>query len=140
MNGPYDDIIDLPHHVSAAHPQMSMTERAAQFSPFAALTGYHAAIEETARLTDERIELDEDAKAVLDRRRQILQAAESERPQVSVTYFKKDSRKDGGAYRTVSGRIKKTDEFRRVLVMENGEEILFDDITGLDGELFGENS
>ena len=94
----YDDIIRLSRPVSEKHPRMSMTDRAAQFSPFAALTGYDAAVQETARRTDARIELDEDAKEEIDRRLRQLQPGEP----VTVTYFRPDDRKAGGAYLTVT--------------------------------------
>ena len=100
MNGThdYDDIINLPHHVSTRHPQMSMYDRAAQFSPFAALTGYDDAIQETGRLTEQKIELDEETLEKLDERFQILQEHLGEQPEVRFTYFKPDERKEGGAY------------------------------------------
>lgn len=102
--GAHDDIIDLPHPTSATHPRMSMIDRAAQFSPFAALTGHGAAIEETARLTDQRIELTEDKKAVLDKKLHLLLETSGEG---TFTYFLPDKRKDGGAYVTTVGTVKK---------------------------------
>ena len=108
--GKYDDIISLPHHVSLKHPQMSMLERAAQFSPFAALSGHGAAIDETARLTADRIELEDDAKAMVDMRLRL--AAEQTDPpvEVTVTYFLPDNKKAGGNYVTATGIIKKISE------------------------------
>ena len=102
----YDDIIDLPHHVSERHPQMPMIDRAAQFSPFAALTGYDAAIVETARLTDEKRELSEEQKQEINRQLNALQARIKTDPTVTVVYFEADSRKAGGAYRAVTGSAK----------------------------------
>lgn len=96
MNDRYDDIIHLPHHISKTRPQMSMMDRAAQFSPFAALTGYDAAIKETGRLTDEKIELGEETKAVLDRKQSYLSDMISVQPEITVTYFLPDERKSGG--------------------------------------------
>ena len=110
-NQQYNDIIDLPHHISTTRPRMSMLDRAAQFSPFAALTGYDAAIKETGRLTGQRIELTEECRAVLDRKQQVLLENLAEHPEVSVTYFVPDERKSGGAYVTVAGRVKKVDEY-----------------------------
>ncbi len=136
MKGPYDDIIHLPHHVSDKRPQMPMQDRAAQFSPFAALTGYSEAVAETARLTDEKMELDETEQAVLDRKQRILMDALSEHPAITVTYFQKDERKAGGAYRTVSGKLKKIDEFERTLILTNGEQIRTGDICDIESELF----
>ena len=133
---PYEDIINLPHHVSDKRPQMPMWDRAAQFSPFAALTGYDDAVTETARLTDEKIGLDESMKSALDMKQHILMEVISEQPEISVTYFKEDERKAGGAYLTLTGKLKKINEYERVLVFVNGEEIPFDDVFDITGDLF----
>ena len=114
-NHKYDDIIGLPHHVSATRPRMSMIDRAAQFSPFQALTGYGAAIQETGRLTDRKIELSEDERIVLDMKQQILLDNIRECPDVSITYFIPDERKAGGSYVTVTGNVKKIDDYQRLL-------------------------
>lgn len=135
-NHQYDDIIDLPHHVSATRPRMSMIDRAAQFSPFAALTGYDAAIKETGRLTDQRIELTEDSRAALDRKQQVLMDNLANRPEVSVTYFVPDERKAGGAYVTVTGRVKKVDDYQRLLLLTDGIKIPLDEILDIESELF----
>lgn len=132
----YEDIINLPHHVSDKRPQMSLRDRAAQFSPFAALTGYDDAVSETARLTDEKIELDESMQSALDMKQHILMEAISEQPEISVTYFQKDEKKAGGAYRMLTGKLKKIDEYERVLVFANGEQIPFDDVFDITGDLF----
>ena len=116
----YREIIDLPHHVSKTRPQMPMSDRAAQFAPFAALTGYDSAIRETGRLTDEKIELDEEALTALDMKFQLLMKAIDEEPEASVTYFKPDQRKDGGAYLTETGKIGKIDEYQRLVIMRSG--------------------
>lgn len=134
----YDDIINLPHHVSTKHPRMVPLDRAAQFSPFAALTGHDAAIKETARLTDERVELDESSKELLDMRLQIIREHLAEKPEVTVTFFEPDQKKSGGAYVTVTGRIKKIDEYEGKLVLEGGISILMADVTAIDGEMFCE--
>ena len=102
----YADIINLPHHVSKTRPKMSMHDRAAQFSPFAALTGYDAAIKETARWTDEKIDLDETSKVSLDEKLLFIMSRLAEKPVVTITYFKKDDRKDGGTYEVIEGCIK----------------------------------
>ena len=136
MTGQYDDIINLPHHVSQTRPQMTNTERAAQFSPFAALSGYDAAIEETARLTDAKIELDEHAKAMLDMKQQILMEVISDHPQANITFFKADEKKSGGEYMTVVGKIKKVDSIERMLVLMNGQSVPVDDILDIESELF----
>ena len=134
MSGKYDDIIHLPHHVSQTHPQMPMCDRAAQFSPFAALTGYGAVIRETGRLTETRPELDEDAKSELDRRIALLSALLENRPLVTVTYFQPDAKKEGGACLTITGVVQKIDEYHRVLVMEGGLQVPISDLLSLDGE------
>lgn len=133
----YDKIIALPRPVSKKHKPMSMIDRAAQFSPFAALTGYDAAVSETARLTDSRAERDEDTMAVLNERMQILSEWEYKYPEITVEYFVPDERKSGGAYVTVTGCFKWLDEVERKLVLQDGTKIPFDDIYRIDGEIFG---
>ena len=135
-NHKYDDIIGLPHHVSATRPRMSMIDRAAQFSPFQALTGYGAAIQETGRLTDRKIELSEDERIVLDMKQQILLDNIRERPDVSITYFIPDERKDGGAYVTVTGNVKKIDDYQRLLILTDRAQIPLDEIVDIESELF----
>ena len=115
----YDDIINLPRHVSKNHPPMPMINRAAQFAPFSALTGYDAVINETGRLTDGFIELDENKKEQLNRRIAELMETIDEQPSVTITFFKPDERKSGGSYFTVSGQLKKVDEFNQKLVMKD---------------------
>jgi hypothetical protein len=137
MTGAYDDIIDLPHHVSATRPPMAAMDRAAQFSPFAALTGYDAAIRETARLTDERMELDESAKEALNDRLKIIEDRMKEHPEIAITYFQPDAKKDGGAYATAVGTAKKIDEYERIVVMTDGTSIFIDDIISIEGQIFG---
>ena len=135
-NSKYNEIMSLPHHVSKTHPQMPMSDRAAQFSPFAALTGYDSAIRETGRLTDERIELDEEALMALNMRYQLLMDSLKESPEVRITYFKPDERKSGGAYLTVSGIVKKVDDYERMITMRDGVVIPLDDVLMIEGELF----
>ena len=132
----YEDIINLPHHVSSTRPQMSMLDRAAQFSPFAALTGYDAAIKETGRLTDEKIELDEDTKAALDMKQAYLIEMIDEQPEISITYFLPDTKKSGGAYVTVTGNLKRFDEYERLLILTDGKKIPMDDIADIESDLF----
>ena len=136
MNGKYNEIIGLPHHVSKNRPQMPMSDRAAQFAPFAALTGYDAAIKETGRLTDERIELDVEALSALDMKYQILMEALDEAPEVTITYFQPDERKAGGKYVSAVGAVKKIDDFERRITMRDGTRIPMDDVLSIDGELF----
>lgn len=136
MTGQYDDLLHLPHHTSSTRPRMPMVDRAAQFSPFAALTGYDAAVKETARLTDQRIELDENAKAELDSRLRFLLAMLPERPEVAITYFLPDEKKAGGAYTTVNGHIKRFDEYSHTIVLTDRTEISVEDIYQLESEVF----
>lgn len=132
MSGKYDDMIDLPHPTSNKHPRMSIQDRAAIFSPFAALSGHGAAIAETARLTDQRMELDEDTKAELDQRQAVLLEHIEEQPEITVTWFQPDERKDGGAYLTATGRLKKIDEVERILSLQDGTAIPLEDVVGLE--------
>ena len=134
MSGPYDDIINLPHHVSRTRPQMPRADRAAQFAPFSALGGYGAALVETARLTDRRIELEEDDRAAMDRKQQKLMERIGERPEVAVTWFVPDARKEGGQYITTVGRLKRIDEVRRVMVLVDRTEIPLDDVLDIEAE------
>jgi hypothetical protein len=108
--GKYDDIINMPHHVSATRPQMSRENRAAQFSPFAALTGYDAAVLETARVTEQKIELGESAIDELDMKLNMLADMIDSHPKVSITHFVPDTKKDGGSYVTTTGAVKRIDE------------------------------
>lgn len=133
---PYGDIINLPHHVSPTRPRMSMADRAAQFSPFAALSGYGDAVKETARLTGQRIELDESAKAALDEKLRLLAEVIEDRPEAVITYFLPDRRKAGGEYVMVSGTVKRADSVQRELVMTDGTRIPVEDILDIAGDLF----
>lgn len=126
--GNYDDIINLPHHVSATRPHMPMLDRAAQFQPFRALTGYEDAVRETARLTDQRVELTDEEKARLDTILQTLADSISSRPQVILTYFQPDKKKAGGAYVAATGQLKKIDDIEGVLILVGGERIMIEDI------------
>ena len=136
MTKTYDDIIHLPHHVSTKHPHMALIDRAAQFSPFAALTGHGAAIKETARLTDERVELDEYMKNVLSNKLQIIVERLKDKPEIEITYFQPDEKKNGGAYVTAAGSVKKIDEYERIVVMTDRKEISIDDIVAIEGQIF----
>lgn len=136
MNNKYDEIANLPHHVSETRPQMPMSDRAAQFAPFAALTGYDSAIRETGSLTDERIELDEEALTALNLRYRLLMDALGKEPEVEITFFKPDERKSGGEYVTVIGAIKNIDDFERLITIQDGMKIPMNDILSIDGEIF----
>lgn len=128
MIGKYDDIINLPHHTSTKHPRMTRTARAAQFAPFAALTGLDDEMEETARLTDKKITLDEEQKQVINRELLFIKNNPQRDIPVIVTFFKSDGRKDGGAYIEKEFRIKKIDEINRKLILSDYSEIKFDDL------------
>ena len=132
----YKDIINLPHKQSSKRPHMSLLDRAAQFAPFAALTGYDDAIKETGRLTDERIEMSEENLAVLNTRYQILVDHLGEEPEVAITYFVPDIYKTGGSYITTTGVVKKLDTYERLITMVDGARILMDDVLTLEGEIF----
>ena len=136
MKTPYDDIIRLPHHVSKNRPQMSMHDRAAQFAPFAALTGYEDVVDEVGRLTESRFELDEQEIAELNRRLVEIASRLKDRPEVTVEYFVPDDRKAGGAFVSVTGRVRHISVPERTLVMEDGTEIPLDEVVSLIGELF----
>ena len=127
----YKDIIGLEHHTSAVHPRMPREARAAQFSPFAALTGFGEVIEETGRLTEVRTELAEDERKALDAKFRALAEDPSADREILVTFFKEDPLKEGGAYLTVSGRIRKVDEIARCIVLEDGISIPMADVFGL---------
>ncbi len=128
----YADIIDRPHHRSLTRPHMSCYDRAAQFSPFAALTGYEAAVEETARLTDTKVELTEDKKQMLDEKLHLLLDSADNPPAVRITYFVPDTRKAGGAYETVTGRIKEIDAYGRGIVLTDKRVIPLDDLWDIE--------
>lgn len=130
----YDDIIGLEHPVSKKHPQMSIRDRAAQFSAFAALTGHKAAIQETERLVDGKTELDENAIQLLNEKLSIIYQSLNMHPEVAVTYFVKDARKEGGKYVTVEGSVKKIDAYHQLLIFEDGTDIPVEDV--IEIELF----
>ncbi len=132
----YQDIISLPYYVSGNRPHMSMTDRAAQFSPFAALTGYDATVKETTRLTDQRIELNEDERQKVSDRLSMLQSCVKEFPTVEITYFVPDEKKAGGEYSTVTGIVKKLDEFQKLIIMMDGTRIPIEEIIDVGGAMF----
>lgn len=133
--GNYDDIINL-HRPISKHPQMSLYQRSAQFAPFAALTGYEGQVKETARLTDKRIELDEEMKLILDMKIQIIKEMLSNKPQIEVTYFIPDSRKDGGRYETIIKNVKKIDNYNEQIIMQDDLRIDIKEIIYIEGEIF----
>ncbi len=132
----YSDIIHLPHPVSEKHPRMLMQDRAAQFSPFAALTGYEEAIYETGRLTEKKTELDEEEKAILDRKQRLLLEKPDELPALTVTYFVPDEKKSGGRYVTKTGNLKRIDLIQRWMLLTDGTKISLEDVKNIESPLF----
>lgn len=130
-NENYEDIINLPPHVSKKHPQMSLEDRSAQFAPFAALTGYEDAVEETARLTEERIEIDEDVNEKLNKKINNIKKIITKNPEITVTYFVADDKKSGGKYITIKEKLKRIDEVNQILIFVNGRKIKIKDIIDL---------
>lgn len=133
----YEQILNLPHHVSATRPRMSVAERAAQFSPFAALTGLDAQIKETGRLTWERAQTDTQFQEKLDEKLRLAMEVVDTEPEIRVIYFRPDARKAGGAYVTRTGRLKRIDTYARTLIFTDKTAIAIDDLYDIDGEIFG---
>ena len=131
----YADIINLPHHVSKKRPQMNLIDRAASFAPFAALTGYDDAVKETARLTDSKLELDENTKEILNEKLQIVLEMNSDDLPVSITYFVPDKRKIGGAYVVKTGTIKRYDEYERQIIFTDKSSVSIDDVIEIECEV-----
>ena len=132
----YDDIIDLPHHISKKHPQMSLYARSAQFAPFAALTGYEDAVRETARETSNRIDIEDEFKSILDGKLQIILEQIQNKPEISITYFIQDIKKDGGEYVTTTGLVKKVDLYNQCIYFIDNTEIPINDIIDISGAIF----
>ncbi len=132
----FDDIINLPHHVSSDRKHMSASDRAAQFSPFAAVAGYDGAIKESARRTDYKIEMDEDKKTILDEKLRIIQDQLSSHHVIEILFFKQDEIKSGGSYISIIGRVKKIKELERSVIMQDGTEIPIENIVDIKGEMF----
>lgn len=133
-NEKYKDIINLPHHVSKRHPQMSLKERAAQFAPFAALTGYGDAVKEKGRLTTEKIDINEELRAILDNKLQFIKNQINKKPLIKFIYFIPDLKKSGGKYVEVIGNVKKIDEYNQVIILEDKTEIKIDEIIEIEGD------
>ena len=132
----YDDIINMPHHISHTRPRMSNYDRAAQFSPFAALTGYDAAVKETERLTDQKLELTDDEKIALNEKLQIIIENIDNTPNVTLTYFEPDKRKAGGKYITKSGKVKEIDSYIGAVVFEDRKKVDINAIKDISSQLF----
>jgi len=133
---PYEDIVNLPPHISKKHPQPTMLERAARFAPFAAITGYEEMVLEEARVTDERIDLDEGTLSLLNEKLNMIQEFLDEEPEIKILYFEPDKRKTGGTYVTVTGIVKRIDEYEQLVIMTDGKKIRIGDIYGLESDLF----
>ena len=133
---PYEDIVNLPPHISKRHPQPSMMDRAARFAPFAAITGYEEMVLEEARVTEERIDLDEGALALLNEKLNMIQEFLDEEPEVTITYFEPDKKKTGGAYVSVTGIVKRIDEYEHIVLMNDGKRIPIGEIYDVQSELF----
>lgn len=136
MNPKYEKNLNLPHHVSKRHPQMSLYARSAQFAPFAALTGYDEAVGETARITTDKKEIDEEIKKELDRKLQIIREHILENIKITFTYFIPDLKKDGGSYETTTGIVKKIDEYNQRIVLEDEFVIKLPEIIDITGKIF----
>ena len=130
------ELLEMERPVSARHAPMRRCDRAAQFAPFAALTGYDSAIRETGRLTDERIDFGEETKAMLDMKQQYLSDIIADQPEITVTYFVPDEKKAGGAYVTVTGNLKRIEEYERMMILTNGKKIPMDEIADIEADIF----
>jgi len=133
---PYEDIVNLPPHISKKHPQPSMMDRAARFAPFAAITGYEEMVLEEARVTEERIDLDEGSLSLLNEKLNMIQEFLDEEPEVTITYFEPDKKKSGGAYVNITGIVKRIDEYEHFVIMTDGKKIRIEDIYAIGSDLF----
>ena len=132
----YNDIINLPHHVSNTHPSMSVYARSAQFAPFAALKGYDDEIKETGRVTNKRIDIDEELKNELNIKLKVIAKNILNKPRISFTYFIPDERKDGGKYTKTTGCVKKIDEYKKMIILEDNIKFNICDIVNIEGNIF----
>lgn len=136
MSNKYDDIINLPRHISKKRSPMPVTDRAAQFAPFAALTGHASAIKETSRITEDRIELDAYMKEILDNKLQIIEEKIEDELEIEIRYFSPDEKKDGGEYITNTSKVKKIDRYRKIVLMTDNTAIPIDEILDIKGNIF----
>ena len=136
MRTGYEDIMHLPHHVSATRPRMSMHDRAAQFAPFAALTGFEDKANETARQTQQRIIIDENEIDLINNKLKLIEFKLNEKPTVKITYFEKDAFKEGGKYITAAGCIQSIDLLNSNILMSDGTKVPVNDIIDIDGDIF----
>jgi len=133
---PYEDIVNLPRHISKVHPQATMADRAARFSPFAAISGYEDMVKEAARVTEERIDITDATKELLNEKLNMIIEFLDEEPEVTITYFEPDKKKDGGAYISITGTVKRIDEYERIVLMSNDKKIRIDEIYAIESDLF----
>lgn len=133
--GKYNDIINLSRPISK-RPRMTLEQRSAQFAPFAALTGYDEQVRETSRLTNEKIEIDDELKSALDIKLQLIREELSIKPKITINYFVPDLKKNGGSYKIVTSNVKRIDEYKKVIVLENELEIAISEIIDITGEMF----
>ena len=133
---PYEDIVNLPPHISKRHPQPTMMDRAARFAPFAAITGYEEMVLEEARVTEERIDLDEGTLSLLNEKLNMIQEFLDEEPEVTITYFEPDKKKSGGAYISITGTVKRIDEYEHLVILTDGKKIRIEDIYAIGSDLF----
>lgn len=133
---PYEDIVNLPRHISKVHPQATMADRAARFSPFAAISGYEDMVKEAARVTEERIDITDATKELLNEKLNMIIEFVDEAPEVTITYFEPDKKKDGGAYISITGTVKRIDEYERIVLMSDDKKIRIDEIYAIESDLF----
>ncbi len=133
---PYEDIVNLPRHISKVHPQATMADRAARFSPFAAISGYEDMVKEAARVTEERIDITDATKELLNEKLNMIVEFLDEEPEVTITYFEPDKKKDGGAYISITGTVKRIDEYERIVLMSDDKKIRIDEIYAIESDLF----
>lgn len=133
---PYEDIVNLPRHISKIHPQATMADRAARFSPFAAISGYDDMVKEAARVTEERIDITDATKELLNEKLNMIIEFLDEEPEVTITYFEPDKKKDGGAYMSITGTVKRIDEYERIVLMTDEKRIKIDEIYAIESDLF----
>ena len=133
---PYEDIVNLPRHISKVHPQATMADRAARFSPFAAISGYEDMVKEAARVTEERIDITDATKELLNEKLNMIIEFLDEEPEVTITYFEPDKKKGGGAYISITGTVKRIDEYERIVLMSDDKKIRIDEIYAIESDLF----
>ena len=133
---PYEDIVNLPRHISKVHPQATMADRAARFSPFAAISGYEDMVKEAARVTEERIDITDATKELLNEKLNMIIEFLDEELEVTITYFEPDKKKDGGAYISITGTVKRIDEYERIVLMSDDKKIRIDEIYAIESDLF----